>query len=180
MGQGTDSCGGWDDEYDEYDGENLSFGVWTAKDGEIHVSQMSEEHIKRARRKCIALSHTSSFTSESEKWDAWVDAFDDELLRRERYGAVSSKTKTKIKTNSKSDSKTPKSSGIRVSMVCFCGITYEPRVSDLKRGWGLTCSKRCAAVKREFGRPMPIEAGTGRSVKDLLGHKNNDLKESAR
>lgn len=176
MGQGTDSCGGWDDEYDEYDGENLSFGVWTAKDGEIHVSQMSEDHIKKARRKCRMLSHTSSFTSDSEKWDAWVDVFDDELTRRELHGSGIKKEKSNIK----SDCKKSKIGGIKVSMVCFCGATYEPRISDLKRGWGLTCSKRCAAIRREFGSQMPVEYLTGRSVKEVLRLKNHDMRESAK
>ena len=28
--------------------------------------------------------------------------------------------------------------------------TYEAKASDLKRGWGKTCSKSCAAVVREL------------------------------
>lgn len=31
-----------------------------------------------------------------------------------------------------------------------CGNTYDAKVSDLNRGWGLTCSKSCAAVVREL------------------------------
>ena len=31
-----------------------------------------------------------------------------------------------------------------------CGNTYEAKVSDLKRGWGVTCCKSCAAVVREL------------------------------
>lgn len=176
MGQGTDSCGGWDDVYDEYDGENLSFGVWTAKDGEIHVSQMSEDHIKKARRKCRMLSCTSSFTSDSEKWDAWVDVFDDELARREMHGSGVKKEKSNVKI----DCKKSKNSGARALMVCFCGKKYEPRVSDLKRGWGLTCSKQCAAIRREFGRPMPVEYLTGRAVEEVLLLKNHNMRESAK
>ena len=38
-------------------------------------------------------------------------------------------------------------------LVCFCGEEYVARDADIKRGWGKTCSKRCAAIKREFGRP---------------------------
>ena len=29
-----------------------------------------------------------------------------------------------------------------------CGVIYTARLADLKRGWGKSCSKRCAAVKR--------------------------------
>lgn len=40
-----------------------------------------------------------------------------------------------------------------VNMACSapgCGNTYEAKASDLKRGWGKTCSKSCAAVVREL------------------------------
>lgn len=38
-------------------------------------------------------------------------------------------------------------------MLCSCGQRYMARTADLKRGWALSCSKRCAAIRREFGRP---------------------------
>lgn len=41
----------------------------------------------------------------------------------------------------------------RVTLVCFCGSEYSARFADISRGWAKTCSKRCAAVKRERGRP---------------------------
>jgi len=31
----------------------------------------------------------------------------------------------------------------------ICDKQYQAKQADLKRGWGLCCSKRCAAVKRE-------------------------------
>lgn len=34
-----------------------------------------------------------------------------------------------------------------------CGSEYNVKPSDLKRGWGLTCSKSCAASKRERSKP---------------------------
>lgn len=37
-----------------------------------------------------------------------------------------------------------------------CGNIYEAKVSDLKRGWGLTCSKSCAAVVRELKKKWNI------------------------
>lgn len=40
-----------------------------------------------------------------------------------------------------------------VSLKCFCGNSYAAREADIRRGWAKTCSKRCAAVKREYGRP---------------------------
>lgn len=44
-------------------------------------------------------------------------------------------------------------SGTYVRTVCKapgCGNIYEAKASDLKRGWGLTCCKSCAAVVREL------------------------------
>lgn len=34
-----------------------------------------------------------------------------------------------------------------------CGKTYFADNRNLKRGWGLTCSKSCAAKKREMSKP---------------------------
>lgn len=39
-----------------------------------------------------------------------------------------------------------------VLMECHCGDIYIARQGDLDRGWGLSCSKRCAAIRRDFGR----------------------------
>ena len=43
---------------------------------------------------------------------------------------------------------------IQVKRKCDnCGIEYKPDKRNLKRGWGLCCSKSCAAKKREMSRP---------------------------
>jgi hypothetical protein len=34
-----------------------------------------------------------------------------------------------------------------------CGKSYDADTRNLKRGWGLTCSKSCAASKREKAKP---------------------------
>ena len=34
-----------------------------------------------------------------------------------------------------------------------CGELYEADSRNLKRGWGLCCSKSCAAIKREKSKP---------------------------
>ena len=39
-------------------------------------------------------------------------------------------------------------SGARQDMLCFCGNLYNPRVSDLARGWGKACSKSCGMKQR--------------------------------
>ena len=45
----------------------------------------------------------------------------------------------------------------KVSMICHCGKEYTTRKVDLERGWGLSCSKSCAAIRRDHslspGRP---------------------------
>lgn len=33
-------------------------------------------------------------------------------------------------------------------MVCHCGKSYTQYMSNLTRGWGLSCSKKCAAIRR--------------------------------
>lgn len=42
-----------------------------------------------------------------------------------------------------------------LALKCHCGDTYTARVADLERGWAMSCSKSCAAIKRDFGRPKP-------------------------
>jgi hypothetical protein len=40
-----------------------------------------------------------------------------------------------------------------VQMICHCGEEYPAREADLKRGWGYSCDKSCAAKRRDFGLP---------------------------
>lgn len=42
-------------------------------------------------------------------------------------------------------------------MQCHCGNKYLAKKADLKRGWGLSCSKQCAARRREFNKPAATE-----------------------
>ena len=44
---------------------------------------------------------------------------------------------------------TAKPRGKKVDQTCACGAVFKARVADVKRGWGLSCSKACAAKKRE-------------------------------
>lgn len=37
---------------------------------------------------------------------------------------------------------------MKVQLTCQCGKLYLVRQADLNRGWGKSCSKRCAAIKR--------------------------------
>lgn len=40
-----------------------------------------------------------------------------------------------------------------VKLKCACGAIYTKRTADIERGWGKSCSKRCAAIKRTSPRP---------------------------
>lgn len=139
MGQGVESCGGYDLEYDEYE-ENLCSGFWVQRDGSsIEVSKMGTSHIKNTLRMVRGLAASANFTSDADKWEAWADIFETELSRRID---VPGKTKT---------ARNPKPvRGAKVQMVCHCGKHYEAREADLKRGWGLSCSKSCAALRKTF------------------------------
>jgi hypothetical protein len=57
----------------------------------------------------------------------------------------------------------------RIDMVCWCGATYTPRVSDLKRGWALSCCKSHSAIKRSKPNLRdPICATTGKSFEHVV------------
>lgn len=142
MGQGTESCGGYDLEYDEYE-ENLCSGRWVQRDGSsIEVSKMGTNHIKNTLRMVRGLAASSSFTSEVGKWEAWADVFEEELARR-----IDVPAKNKTARNPQPVR------GAKVQMVCHCGKHYDAREADLKRGWGLSCSKSCAASRKAFRLP---------------------------
>lgn len=147
MGQGTDSCGGYEIEYDEYS-EGLENGVWTQRDGtEIKVSDMQTAHIKKCISLCSRLAKTSSFECDSDKWQSWIDIFKNELsLRVDKSKAQCTKIIKAVR-------------GSTVTMICFCGCEYEARTADIKRGWALSCSKRCAAIRREYKKPAAKPKG---------------------
>lgn len=144
MGQGTDSCGGWELEYDPIS-EGLETGNWV--NGQP-VSSMTTSHIRNAIRHARMRSKTASFSCTSEDWDEWVDLLETELARR-------SCAHKAPKTNSK-QSKPIR--GATQQMKCFCGTVYKARTADLKRGWAQTCSKRCAGIRREYGRPAATKS----------------------
>lgn len=39
--------------------------------------------------------------------------------------------------------------GKMVDQTCACGKVFQARAADVKRGWAKSCSKTCAARKRE-------------------------------
>jgi len=144
MGQGTESCGGYEIDYDHYE-EGLSSGTWTQRDGSsINISRMSVKHLYGAKAVAERASRRANFSSDSEMWNEWVELFQREIESRREVKQTASEQAAKPKSQPR---------GEKVKMVCHCGDEYEARTADIKRGWGLSCSKRCAAIRRDFGRP---------------------------
>ena len=144
MGQGTDSCGGYEHDYNPYE-DGLILGDWTQRDGsKINVSKMSVRHLKNSKRIAEQAVYEACFECDKEMWQDWVDVFDKEIWDR-------GKIKKDKPKNTKSKPTTTR--GSKVIMICHCGNEYEARTADINRGWGLSCSKRCASIRREFGRP---------------------------
>lgn len=147
MGQGTDSCGGYEIDYDPYYEElrSNSEPCWTMKDGSsIPISKMTINHLRGAIRVAEKSSLSQSFSCDSKTYDEWVDVFFNELERREKSkpSLLSENLKSKFPAR-----------GVKQKMKCHCGNIYSARKTDLKRGWALSCSKSCAGVRREYGRP---------------------------
>lgn len=166
MGQGTDSCGGWELAYDPYDDlESEGFSVWEGRDGNYYVDKMSNPHIENAIEMCENLSLCSSFSCEAEKWDTWITVFYQELSDRASKGIYLERS-TDERERKRNRTKCRKGDGKKLvksiknynfesssqKMKCHCGEVYVARVADLKRGWALSCSKSCAAIRRDFGR----------------------------
>lgn len=145
MGQGTESCGGYDVEYDHHE-EGLERGVWTQRDGsEIRVEDMTVSHLRGARRVADRAAMRANFSSDEEMWGEWVKILGEEIERRgEEIHPIAKYT---------SPSAVKPTRGAKTVMVCHCGTEYEARSADIARGWGLSCSKRCASIRRDCGKP---------------------------
>lgn len=144
MGQGTDSCGGYEVDFDEYE-DGLINGDWTQRDGsKINVKHMPTSQLNGCIVICNRMEITSNFECDKEKWSTWVDILNNELSSRSASISV------------KKEKKSQNVRGSKVLLRCHCGSEYRVRQADLNRGWGKSCSKSCAAIKRDFGRPDPV------------------------
>jgi hypothetical protein len=143
MGQGTDSCGGWDLEYDPvYEG--LEDGTWL---NGMNVSEMKTGHLQNAIYYAKRRARSATFSCTEEDWQEWVNVLSNELTQRQATSRASKPTSKQ--PASVSTTKQPVR-GKKIKRNCnSCGADYEARVADVNRGWGLTCSKRCAGTLRE-------------------------------
>lgn len=140
MGQGAESAGGYESEYCPYE-DGLVNGRWYQKTGGfIHVSKMSKRHLQNTIALCERTKVAANFSCDADLWQDWIDLLSDELENRPVTASKPKQSSTIIR-------------GHKEGMKCHCGTEYKARTADLKRGWGLSCSKRCAAIRRDFGRP---------------------------
>lgn len=166
MGQGAEDAGGYELEYNPaYEGLSHNPPRWNDSKP---VDEMSCAHLRYALRVSKSVAGTSSFTCDDDTWETWIDVLEQEIHHR----AVTGK-----KIKSKNDFRLPRKKGTgkkgkettkkrieeykamtftssKVQMRCHCGKEYTAKVADLRRGWATSCSKRCAAIRREFGRPV--------------------------
>lgn len=142
MGQGTESAGGYEIDYDPaYEGLTRGIPQWNDS---IPVTQMSLRHLKNSLRYARSRAVDSDLDDYEDQWSAWVDILETEISRRPKPESA------KYTSNIKKRGKTKR-------MRCHCGNKYDAREADLKRGYAKSCSKRCAAIRREFGRPAGKE-----------------------
>lgn len=155
MGQGTESCGGYEVIYDPIS-EGLERGEWNTRNGgSISVNRMTKSHLRNAIRHAEKKSICAGFSDESEDWDEWVSVLESELSSRQsnKPPGLSENLKSKFPVRGK-----------KKKMKCHCGTIYEARQVDLKRGWAKSCSKSCAAIRREYGKPAATEAATNQEA----------------
>lgn len=59
----------------------------------------------------------------------------------------------------------------------ICGNEYNVKKSDLQRGWGLTCSKSCAAIKRENDKRVKNKKIESEEIeeKEISEYKTKEL-----
>jgi len=113
--------------------------IWTMRDGtKIRVKDMKTSHLKRS----LAMCERNNTHPET------IDALKSELKSRN----IEKENVKRTVRDCKASNKFGKLSGNQ-NMICHCGKPYVARAADLKRGWALSCSKSCAAIKRDYGRP---------------------------
>lgn len=138
MGQGAESAGGYEVGYNPWE-EGLAEGNWYQKrKGYINVSEMSLRHLRNTLKLCERAEILSTFECDKDLWIDWQDVLSAEIASRPTEPTIKSKKPVRGRTR---------------KMKCHCGTIYFARIADLNRGWGLSCSKSCSAIRRAYGRP---------------------------
>ena len=88
---------------------------------------------------------------ESKRWE---ESIFDAKVKSEVKKQLKNSTQNLIKATLKNRFY---SGGATKPMKCHCGNVYEARKADLKRGWAMSCSKSCAAARREYRKPKATE-----------------------
>ena len=116
---------------------------------------MSNSHIKNAIKLCKRQASIESFSCDSDMWECWVEMFSDELYSRSISGKYVKQKSTQTADRKKRSppKKLVIESGANQQMICHCGREYKAKTADLKRGWGLSCSIRCASIRRKYKNP---------------------------
>lgn len=113
MGQGTDSCGGYEVDFNPYE-DGLCSGLWTEKSGrEILIKDMTERHLKGAIKVCENASVRASFSCDSDLWGSWAELLGHELSARP--------TKVIDVVKKKGIGLASKPRGAMVNLKCHCG-----------------------------------------------------------
>jgi hypothetical protein len=153
MGQGTESCGGYEIHHDPV-ADGLEHGLWQTRDGgETRISTMSKQHLRNAIRHARNRSQSTSFSCDSETWDEWVETLENELETRPHQVKTAKENQAGEKITKTTRPAKQSTRGAKQSMKCHCGTVYDARKADLKRGWALSCNKACAGIRRECGKP---------------------------
>lgn len=143
--------------YDGFFEVHDSVYVWRMKDRSTkHLKNMTESHIKNTidylNRKYLGfeLDYEEGNNQKFYLYQRTIEILNYELLRRKEENDLSAEIKHAQKKEKKETKKQvfiqelPQDLPSNVLMLCGCGEEYTARKSDLKRGWGRSCSKKCA------------------------------------
>lgn len=129
---------------------------WTMKNGQTkQLKNMTNSHIQNTINLLKDKMGKNQYISDRIRTLDSIDILSNELERRisendnsadQRYQAERTKknSKKQIKIQDYKEYIESLNLGSNVQMICGCGMEYTARKADLTRGWGRSCSKKCA------------------------------------
>ena len=124
---------------------------WTHKDGTASsVTDMSTSQLRKAIKVCTTAHIDAMFSCNEDKWCDWITLLEKEIASRPLIQTTKQRKGVFVKNPA---TKTQR-------MKCFCGAIYSARVVDLTKGRDETCSKRCAGVRRLYGKAKATKVTT--------------------